>query len=365
MEPLLLFDASVELQSRERTPEGYLRATAVLTKVGVMDYFSSELGIPGPSRQVGVMRPHDVVFHETTMASASMKPITLGHPRDSVNVKNHKRHSVGYLGETAFALDSEKLAISILLTDERAIKQVEGGKDDVSVGYEFAGLVDGAGEYNGKQFQHAFDGHMIINHMAIAPRNRAGRGGKEVRILDTDKDKLPTLEDFRAALKEELKAAFPEPKEGEKAPTVSDEQMQALTTSLEKKFEGRFKPPETSADDDPDKDAADEEAVKKRITDESNERAALIVQCQPYLKQDQDAGTMTNREMLLAAVSDTVKEADKKSDEYLRGVLDQETERRAKAKEKRGSNKGAPVKLTDVVPLDAQQVVSTLEGING
>ena len=62
--------------TREKTPEGYLKAVAAITCVGVQDYNARDLG-ELEDRVVGVFRPADVVFHPETMKSAKMKPATI------------------------------------------------------------------------------------------------------------------------------------------------------------------------------------------------------------------------------------------------------------------------------------------------
>ena len=76
-----LTDAPVSLISRQRTPEGFLRATAAVMRTGIQQYETAELGLPGPNRVVGVFRGAESVFADETRDSLKGKPVTMGHPR--------------------------------------------------------------------------------------------------------------------------------------------------------------------------------------------------------------------------------------------------------------------------------------------
>ncbi|MCK5219189.1 DUF2213 domain-containing protein, partial [bacterium] len=51
--------------TRALTPEGYLKATAAITTIGVQQYLASEFGA-NTDEPVGVYRPAETVFHPET-----------------------------------------------------------------------------------------------------------------------------------------------------------------------------------------------------------------------------------------------------------------------------------------------------------
>ncbi len=79
--------------TRILTPEGYLKATAAITKVGVQMYPASQFGGEG-DEPVGLLRTRETVFHSETIESVKLKPIVLFHEED-VNAENHSDSSTG------------------------------------------------------------------------------------------------------------------------------------------------------------------------------------------------------------------------------------------------------------------------------
>lgn len=181
-------DAPVAIAKRERTPEGFLRATAALTRVGVQRYSSEELGLPGPSREVGVYRSAETVFADDTKSSAAMKPITVGHPDEDVSPDNYRDLAVGHLGDETFATGA-RLAAPITLTDADAIARIESGKDQVSAGY-YMSIVPEHGTFDGQTYEYRVDGAMRINHLALVDK---GRAGPTVRVFDEQKTKTTDM----------------------------------------------------------------------------------------------------------------------------------------------------------------------------
>ena len=99
MEPITVEvrDQPVALGTRERTPEGYLKANAAIMQVGVMAYASDELGIAGEPHKVDLYRGPESVFDDATLASFSGKPLTIGHPGEDVTSANYARLAVGHI----------------------------------------------------------------------------------------------------------------------------------------------------------------------------------------------------------------------------------------------------------------------------
>ncbi len=324
-------DAPIALQARERTPEGFLRATAALTSAGVQQYGSDELGLPGLDRRVEVYRPADTVFDAETKTSARMKPVTLGHPTDFVTPCNYRELAVGHLGDEPFAIDAHRLGASLTLTDAEAIAVVEGGQDQVSAGYTM-NVLPATGTHEGQAYEYRVEGPMQINHVALVPK---GRAGSNVRILDQEEKEVDEAR-IKQIITEALAAQNSEdatkpPDPAAIADAVAKAVAPAVTTAIKAADEARALAEQKAADEKQAKDKA--EADMRRAADE---RAHLIVSCAPLLARDAKPHSMTDREILEAALGDSVPDASDRSDDYLKGVLavtlqgrDEATARRA------------------------------------
>jgi hypothetical protein len=169
-----------EATSWERTPEGYLKVNASIAKPGIQDYFAGELprqllpqALQGDQgRVVKLLRPVDEVFRPESMDSFNLKPVTNDHPPEFVDSTNFSRYQIGMaLGPTA--PKDGVLNTQLLIQDAKSIEQIEGGKRQVSAGYD-AGIVWDAGidavhgPYDGKQIS------IVANHVAIVDKGRAG-----------------------------------------------------------------------------------------------------------------------------------------------------------------------------------------------
>ncbi|MCK5133217.1 MAG: DUF2213 domain-containing protein [Candidatus Sabulitectum sp.] len=166
--------------TRELTPEGYLKATAAITMVGVQMYPARDFGIDS-DELVGVLRPKETVFHPETISTIKLKPITLHHPQDDVDSKNFNRLTIGTVGETVEALDSEHLGASIQIMDDDVVKKVLAREiDELSLGYD-VWVISEEGTFNGAGYLFKMDGPMTNNHLAVVPE---GRCGDSVKILD-------------------------------------------------------------------------------------------------------------------------------------------------------------------------------------
>lgn len=152
---------------RSKTPEGYLLCEAVpISRVGTFEYSAVEAGIQVPAGQKALMsRTADELFSPTTMASFEGKPVVIGHARFA-DPSNWKEISVGTVQNVRRG-DGDVLLADLLLTDEKGIALVEGGKlEEVSCGYDARSVDDGEGR-----------GHqegIVGNHVALVERARCG-----------------------------------------------------------------------------------------------------------------------------------------------------------------------------------------------
>lgn len=162
---VLLMDAG------RRTPEGYLEVNARTARTGIQLYNPSEIGLIGDA-PVRVYRDEAEVFAKGSLDTFAGIPITIGHPKEMVTSENHDALSVGHTGKDVLR-DGEHLRIGLKIMDAKAVRAVDGGLRDLSVGYTC--LIDATpgttpqGEaYDARQM------NIVANHVAIVPRGRAG-----------------------------------------------------------------------------------------------------------------------------------------------------------------------------------------------
>jgi hypothetical protein len=184
----MMFKDDISLSTtRELTPEGFLKARATLTCVGVQKYLGQELQglVDGlnPNKTYRVFRPPSAVFSDKTIKSIKLKPITQEHPDLAVDSGNFRRETVGAMGEDVERLNDRQLGASIIIYDERLAEQVKKEGAQVSLGYD-AKLKRQSGVYKGQQYDLVFDGPMIVNHLAIVEEGRCGNAAK---VLDSVK----------------------------------------------------------------------------------------------------------------------------------------------------------------------------------
>lgn len=329
------FDMTGRLDGVRRTPQGFLLASANLTRVGVFTYFNAD-----GSKTLELRHP-DEIFKSDALESLKMAPLTIGHP-GMVTPENVRDLQVGVTG-TDVRADGKFVKATVLVQDADAIRRVELGASDpknpdalleLSCGYECE-VEKADGEFDGEAFNARQVGHKY-NHVALGPANW-GRAGSDVRLtldeagnvrgdsyaadmsLKTDDTKdltarLDAVTGERDGLKSKLDAANAEI-EKLKADLVG---ANALTSKLidPSKIDG---------------------LVSARVDLESRARAVLGGEFKPEVSEKVDGKDvtrrMTDREVMLAVLAKTAPKFDAKdrSEEYVRARFDAETEIATKA----------------------------------
>ena len=154
----------------ERTPEGYLRGEAIVSKTGVFPYLNAD----GSTRWE--LRHPDDILTQATLDSIKQIPVTLEHPDELVTSENAKELQIGFIGDTV-RIDGPNIIASFTVTDAAAIDQIERGKKGLSLGYKVK-LDEEAGTYNNQNYTHR-QRMTHVNHLAVVS---AGRVGPEARI---------------------------------------------------------------------------------------------------------------------------------------------------------------------------------------
>ena len=237
-------------KTREVTPEGYLLCRDVaVARTGHMLYGAGEVPLDDDAGLITVNREADELFAPATLASFEGKAVTNDHPSDWVNPKNWKAVAVG----TAFnfrrgaGVEDHLMFADLLITDERAINDVQKGKVEISLGYD----ADYTQAGKGKGYQT----NILGNHIALVEH---GRCGSQCKIGDSKtmpgqkKGLLARLRGLKKTVDEALSEAEENPPtndddetgEGDDGTPVdgkTGDKILAALKSMDAKYEKRFK----------------------------------------------------------------------------------------------------------------------------
>lgn len=332
---MIYFDAMTT--TRERTPEGFLKARAVISRSGPFEYKPDELpeqlfsmGTLGPDDKVTVMRTRDTLEHPSTLETIRRAPITMAHPDDNVNAGTWRSLTVGHVIGDPVVTNDGLIVADILVADEEAAKAVEQGKDQLSVGYEHDIIRDDDDNLISQ-------GPLRINHIAIVPE---GRAGTHVRIQDEKPDKQDEkveeedemtedqVNKVQTALKDAVAAALTDAKNNG---TKESDMAGAIAKAMEPVM---AKVNDLASEQKKANDAAEEAAAKAKAEDAANKlvekvrneersRYNILEDAKPFLK-DIDAAkleSMDSKTILTTALKDMVPDAGNRSEEYLAGML--------------------------------------------
>ncbi|NBC37354.1 DUF2213 domain-containing protein [Novosphingobium sp. FSY-8] len=179
----MLFSDTLILDVKRQTAGGYMAVRAKVARTGVYDYLGSEID---PQNAHGlrdrglvkVLRDESAVFDEAAARSFIGKPITDNHPPVPVTAENWRDHARGVV--MGAMRDGQYLAFDLLLTDAAIIREVRGGKGELSNGYA-AGIE--FGDFTAPDGTKCVARQTTIrgNHVAIVDH---GRAGPECRIAD-------------------------------------------------------------------------------------------------------------------------------------------------------------------------------------
>lgn len=174
------FDANAGM--KRTANDGYLVAMPRVARSGIQLYRGSELGIKDKA-VVRVYRPPEEVFHPDAMKSLTHRPLTNDHPPEPVTSDNWKKYAVGQAGDEAIR-DGDFVRVPMVFMDGEAIKAIEGGKKQLSVGYSCDLIVEDGivadGPHKGEKYD-AKQTKIIGNHHALCDM---ARGGDRLSIGD-------------------------------------------------------------------------------------------------------------------------------------------------------------------------------------
>lgn len=168
----------VPVSAVRRTADGYLVADAFVARTGIQTYLGEELGRPD-LLNVRLYRPPEEVFSDATLRSFAHRPMTNDHPPEQVNAQNWKKYAVGQTGDEVVH-DKNRVRVPLVLMDQDAIADYEGGKRELSQGYSSEiDWTDGV-TTEGEPYD-AVQRNIRNNHLALV---KYGRAGSQFRIGD-------------------------------------------------------------------------------------------------------------------------------------------------------------------------------------
>ena len=176
---------------------GFLHVKDVpIARVGVFPYIDS-----GGKVTMEAKLPDDLLT-DSAVESANSKPITDDHPPESVNTTNTGRYMKGFTANNAH-VDGDKMKVDMTITDSALIKEIQGGKQELSIGFQ-TDLVPVKGTYKGMQYDSA-QKNIQINHVAVVRRGRAGHsvrltGDSAEMVIDNSQEKGTSMETTKIRL---------------------------------------------------------------------------------------------------------------------------------------------------------------------
>ncbi|WP_270374972.1 DUF2213 domain-containing protein [Marinicauda sp. Alg238-R41] len=179
-----LFD-TLTLDGVRKTADGYLAAEVRAARAGIQTYLGAEVDPSGkrfaPDSQVRVYRPESEVFNKDSLHSFAHRPVTLDHPPEAVTADNWRRYAVGQTGDEVVR-DGEFVRVPMVLMDAAAIKAVEAGSRQLSMGYSTELKFEDGLTPQGEAYD-AVQTALSMNHLAVV---RRARGGPDLKIGDVE-----------------------------------------------------------------------------------------------------------------------------------------------------------------------------------
>ncbi len=163
-----------------KTPEGFLVCKDVpIARTGIQEYRGAEFGAQDSERVYDVQRPESEVFDRAAVASFEGKPVCDEHPPEDVTPDNFTRYIKGVCRDVRRGDGDLRncLVADLLIYDADLIKKIEGGKREISCGYDCLWNPTGDASYDQLEIRG--------NHVAVVDK---GRAGHKVAIRDTAKN---------------------------------------------------------------------------------------------------------------------------------------------------------------------------------
>lgn len=226
-------------KTREVTPEGYLLCRDVpLACTGSLLYGEGEVPVTADAGLIVITRGDDDLFSPQTIASFEGKPITNDHPDDWVTPNNWKELSKGVAQNVrrGEGIENHLLIADLLVQDKDAIEAIQGGKVEISLGYD----ADYTEISKGKGTQS----NIIGNHVALVDKGRCGsRCSIGDSFMSKKTDKKPWYQALLGA-KRTIDEALEEAKEtqdSEEETEDEDDEEESKSKTADAKFQAEMR----------------------------------------------------------------------------------------------------------------------------
>lgn len=306
------------LDNVERTPSGGLRIPANLTRVGVFTY-----RFPDGSVRRELRHP-DHVFKEDSLKTLRDAPVTDLHPPEKVTPSNYGKYTRGHISE--YGHNDTHVTGVLAVQDADLIQKIDAKeRQELSMGYR-CDLDWTSGEYNGEKYD-AIQTNIKYNHAAIGPE-KWGRAGSTValRLDSCDAFSEPYIgqESRKQDIMKTIRLDGADYECGSdahlaKLDSMHKEVVQAMQSTIDKE-KGRA---DGLAAELATVKAKLEKAIDPaRIDAAVQARVQLETDARKVLGPDVKLDGKTEREVMLAVLKIDAKDAEGKSDDYLRGRFD-------------------------------------------
>lgn len=170
---------------------GFLHASNVpIARAGVFPYLHAD-----GTMSYEAKLPQDILG-DSTVQTAANKPITDDHPTNNggtvlVNKGNVQQYMKGFSADNAH-VEGDTLRVGLTVTDPTLIKKIQGGKQELSIGFQ-TDVAPAHGVFQGMKYD-SIQKNIQINHIAVVDRAREGHniritGDSAAMIVDDRKDK--------------------------------------------------------------------------------------------------------------------------------------------------------------------------------
>lgn len=249
------------------TGEGFLICRNVpIARTGDQEYLGREIGLTGQEADqvITVHRPPDEVFSEAALASFEGKPVTNDHPPDLIGPDDVTIYGRGHaeLVRRGFGEWEDYVVADLHIHARELIDAIQGGKREISCGYECEYVSKGDGTYSQKNIRG--------NHIAVVDR---GRAGKRAAILDSANKQAQGPERNRMKKKGLFFKLF-----GQAVKDKSPEEIEQLAMDAAAAFgedkEAPEEPEKGKGEDDKEKRESEDESAIDKIVDKVMARLA-------------------------------------------------------------------------------------------
>ena len=169
---------SINLDS-SLTAEGYLKATALVTKTGVFPYERADGSI------IMELRSPEEVFRKDSLKSMELMGIQEDH-RAMLDSSNSKLLRLGTVGQDIKTV-APYIQANLVIDTKDGVEAIKRGKNQLSCGY-YCDLVMEPGVYDGMAYD-AKQTNILYNHLALTAKARLG---KELAIHMDSSDAILT-----------------------------------------------------------------------------------------------------------------------------------------------------------------------------